>query len=121
MTRVLFLLGLASLVGCGTSVTQRDTSTVDVTASASGPDGRPLSKSLVIVLQPIGDTLGARLEATTDGAFSGKAAPGRYIYFVKAAKSDVPPKGFAAKYTEPTQENVVEVAAGKALDLKFGN
>lgn len=115
------LVVLVGATGCGSSAAKRDTTVVDVTATATGPDGKPLSKSLVIVLQPTGDTLAARLEATTDGKFAGKAAPGKYIYYVKLASSDVPPKGIAAKYTEPTQENSVEVADGRPLDIKLTN
>lgn len=124
MSRLLTLTVLvvfSGVVGCGTGATQRDTTLVDVTATVTGPDGRPLSKALVVILQPQGDTLAAKLEATTDGTFTGKAAPGRYIYYVKAAKGDAPPKGFSAKATEPNEGNTVEVSAGRQLDIKLTN
>jgi hypothetical protein len=92
-----------------------------VTATVTGPDGKPLSKTMVVVLQPTGDTLPAKLEAKTDGQFSGKATPGKYVFFVKLAKSDDPPKGIPAKYTEPTETHTVDVAAGRPLDIKLAN
>jgi hypothetical protein len=118
--KLMILVGLTAAAGCG-GVAQRDTTQVDVTATVTGPDGRPLAKTHVIILQPAGDTQGAKLEAKSDGTFSGKATPGRYVYYVKTAGTDVPPKGMAAKFSEPNADNTVEVAAGKPLDIKLSN
>ena len=115
------IVGLVGLIGCGSNGGTRDTTVVDVTANVTGPDGKPLSKTHIVLLQPTGDTLGGRLEATVDGTFTGKAAPGRYVYFVKMAKSDTPPKGIATKYTEPSADNTVDVSAGKTLEIKLSN
>ncbi|MGL4552514.1 MAG: hypothetical protein ACRC33_15175 [Gemmataceae bacterium] len=110
-------LGLVGLVGCGPNSAPRDTTVVDVTATVTGPNGKPLPKTLVVILQPSGDTLGAKLVATEDGKFSGKATPGKYVYFVQMAKSDIPPKGIPVKYTEPSAANIVDVSAGQPLTI----
>jgi hypothetical protein len=110
-------LWLAGVVGCGPNTGPRDTTVVDVTATVTGTDGKPLSKFLVVILQPSGDTSGAKLSATQDGKFTGKAAPGKYVYYVQMAKSDIPPRGIPTKYTEPTEANTVDVSAGTPLTI----
>ena len=110
------VLGLAGLTGCG-GVDTRD-EPVDITATVTGPDGKPLSKNLVVILQPTGDTLGARLEAKADGQFTGKAVPGKYTYYVAQAKGDAPPKGIPEKFLTPDAEHTVEVSSGKTLEIQ---
>lgn len=116
---VLAVVGLVGLTGCG-GVGERD-APVAVTATVTGPDGKPLSKNLVVVLQPTGDTLGARLEAKADGQFTGKAAPGKYTYYVAQAKGDTPPKGIPEKFLTAQAEHTVEVATGKPLTITLSN
>lgn len=117
----ILLVALVGLVGCGQETgSPRDTTPVDVTANVTGPDGKPLSKGLVVILQPTGDTLGSRLEATTDGKFTGKAMPGKYVYYVKLAKGDDLPKGIPQKFAEPNEENKVDVSSGTPLTIKIG-
>ena len=122
MLSLAVVLGLTGLIGCDRGGgTLRDTTMADVTANATGADGKPLSKAFAIFLQPTGDTNGAKLEATEDGKFTGKAAPGKYVFYVKMAKGDAAPKGVPLKYTEPSAENAVEVTSGKTLDIKLSN
>ncbi len=112
-----FVIVMAGLTGCG-DVGKRD-EPVDITATVTGPDGKPLPKYLIVILQPTGDTLGARLEATVDGQFTGKAAPGKYTYYIAPAKGDTPPRGIPENFLTAQAEHTVEVSSGKSLEIQI--
>ncbi len=118
---LLTVVTLAGTLGCESAPPPRS-EPVDVTATVTGADGKPLPASLAVILQPTGDTLPTRLTSTGSG-FTGKAMPGSYVYYINSAKGEsVPvPKEVPAKYTSPAAENTVEVKAGEPLTITLTN
>jgi hypothetical protein len=111
---------LIGLTGCGPQFDgAKRPDPVDVTASVTGADGKPLPANLAVVLDPIGDQLPSKLTAKTAGEFAGKAMPGKYTFYIAPAKGDGTPEGVPAKYTSASMDNAIEVAAGQKLDLKL--
>ena len=125
MTRLLTLavvVGSGWVVGCGPSYGGKRPDLIDVTATVTGPDGKPLPATLAVILLPTGDTLMAKLTRQATGKeFAGKAMPGKYMYYIAQAKSEDPPKGVPEKYTTASEENRVEVAAGKNIEIVLTN
>ncbi len=124
MTRLLVLVGAVGtglMTGCGPKVGTRP-EPIDVTASVTRADGKPLPADLAVVLQPTGDTMPSRLVAKKTGeTFTGKAMPGKYMYYIATAKGDTTPKGVPEKCTSPSLENTIEVASGQQLEIKVPN
>jgi hypothetical protein len=116
------LLGLVGLCGCGEKAVMRP-EPVDVTVTAT-LGAKPLPTSAKIMLRPTTvDQAPTSLSAKTDGQFTGKALPGKYLYtLVKASGGEDPPPGVPAKYATASDENFLEVPpTGGALTIKFSN
>ena len=120
MTRLGVLVvavGMGWAAGCGPKVGTRP-EPIDVTASVTGADGKPLPADLAVVLQPTGDTLPSRLTAKqTGGAFTGKATPGKYMYYIATVKGDTAPKSIPTQYASASMDNEIDVAGGKQLEI----
>ena len=119
MTRRLMILAATlAVTGCGGVTPDKSTET-EVSGTVTNASGAPV-KDVELMFQPVGGTARqANFVLKADGKFAGTMTTGKYTYSFqelpgKAAAFNAIPNDFK----RGSQERVVEVAAGKPLDIK---
>jgi hypothetical protein len=107
-----------SLVGCGSKVEMRE-EPVEITGSVKLP-GNASPKGLTITFAPQQNSPPAGAKLDSDGRFTVKVQPGKYIpYFQDEANAAVPAyKQIPESYRTPKQENVMEIQAGQNVSIE---
>lgn len=116
MRLVLLVTCLLFTMGCGETVTKRG-EPIDVSVTASGTDGKPLPATMAIILQPAGDTLPAKLTSKTGGQFTGKAMPGKYMYYIGKPTGEGTPPGVPAKHGSASKDYILDITPENASSL----
>lgn len=118
---ILLASGLVGVVGCGETVTKRP-EPVEVTVTATGADGKPLPATAAVILQPVGDQMPTKLTSKDGGKFTGKAMPGKYMYYIGKQTGEGAPPGIPQKHMSASNDLTIEVPpTGGALDIKLSN
>jgi hypothetical protein len=121
---VLVALGLA---GCGYR-TRPMGEPVPVRGKVSFADGSPV-RGVLLAVQPTGDGHPESFPVGTDGSFSGKLIPGKYVYFVQPSQSrnasekqqsQESMKRVAAKYQSPSLEHQASFG-GSDVEITLSN
>jgi hypothetical protein len=109
MRKLIPLLGLALLIGCGINPgTNPDQ--VDITGRVTLPGGKAVT-NVTFNLQPTGTGTQA-FYPVKNGEFKGKATPGKYTYFISEGASAAAFKTIPAKYRAGSMDRQIDVAAG---------
>jgi hypothetical protein len=111
--RLLLIVLVTSLMGCGVSVTP-NAEPVDVTVEVTSR-GKPVD-DVTFNLQPIEDGLQASVEVA-DGSFSAKVTPGRYTYFVSQGKSEATLKQIPEQFLRGSLDRSVEIRESTSLEV----
>ena len=113
-----FAFALA-LTGCGGTTPEKSTE-VEASGTVTTASGAPV-KDVELMFQPVAGTARqATFILKADGKFAGTMTSGKYTYFFnelsgKAAAFNAIPTDFK----RGSQDRVIEVAAGKAIEIKL--
>ncbi|MFO0877526.1 MAG: hypothetical protein U0840_09140 [Gemmataceae bacterium] len=115
MRKLLPLLGLVLLVGCGGVTPSKTADSVDITGRVT-LGGKPVSDVVLNLIPTVAGGQQATLPIT-NGGFQGKAVPGKYTFLIAEGRN---PRAIAAipqKYLTASADRTLDVAAGASLTI----